>query len=40
MTEVLAPSGTPARTGVRILEAETIRTALGSGLERAAEASD
>ena len=38
LTTVVAPSGTPSRTGVRILGSETIQAALGCGLERPAEA--
>jgi DNA repair protein RadA/Sms len=40
LTTVLAPVGTPARAGTKIVEAETIRHAVASGLERAAEGSD
>jgi DNA repair protein RadA/Sms len=39
LTAVLAPPGTPPRDGTQLLEVETIRAALGSGLERADEAS-
>jgi DNA repair protein RadA/Sms len=39
LAAVLAPAGTPARAGVDVLEGETIRAALGAGLERADEAS-
>ena len=38
LTTVVAPSGTPSRTGVSILGSETIQAALGCGLERPAEA--
>src|SRR5689334_3710747 len=37
---VLAPTGTPRRTGTTIVEAETIRQALTSGLAKSEEASD
>jgi DNA repair protein RadA/Sms len=37
---VLAPPGTPRRAAIEVVEAETIRAAVGSGLERSAEASD
>jgi DNA repair protein RadA/Sms len=37
---VLAPPGTPKRAGIDVSEAETIRAAVGSGLERPAEGSD
>jgi DNA repair protein RadA/Sms len=40
LTAVLAPVGTPARAGTKIVEAETIRHAVAAGLERAAEGSD
>src|SRR5207245_931965 len=40
LTAVLAPVGTPTRAGTKIVEAETIRHAVASGLERAAEGSD
>jgi DNA repair protein RadA/Sms len=40
LTAVLAPAGTPARAGTRLVEAETIRNAVAAGLDRAAEASD
>jgi DNA repair protein RadA/Sms len=40
LTDVLAPVGTPARAGTKIVEAETIRHAVAAGLERAAEGSD
>jgi DNA repair protein RadA/Sms len=37
---VLAPPGTPRRDGTKIVEAETIRSAIGSALERPLEGSD
>jgi DNA repair protein RadA/Sms len=40
LTAVLAPVGTPARAGTKIVEAETIRHAVAAGLERAPEGSD
>src|SRR5438067_5565200 len=40
LTAVLAPVATPARAGTKIVEAETIRHAVATGLERAAEGSD
>src|SRR5438105_4913312 len=40
LQNVLAPVGTPKRAGTSIVEAETIRRAVGAGLERGAEGSD
>ncbi len=40
LTAVLAPTGTPARAGTKIVEAETIRNALAAGLDCAPEGSD
>jgi DNA repair protein RadA/Sms len=37
---VLVPPGTPRRAGIEVVEAETIRAAVGSGLGRPAEGSD
>src|SRR5262245_49096031 len=37
LTTVLAPPGTPGRGRVRVVETDTIRQAIGSGLEAAAE---
>jgi hypothetical protein len=31
---VLAPVGTPKKAGAKVVEAETIRSALGAGLEK------
>jgi len=40
LAAVLAPSGTPTCSGLTLLEAETIRAAVGSGLVRTTEGSD
>jgi DNA repair protein RadA/Sms len=39
LTGVVAPEGTPARTGVRVSPAETLRQALSAGLEARGQAS-
>jgi DNA repair protein RadA/Sms len=40
LATILAPVGTPRRAGTNVVEADTIRKALGAGLESASEPSD
>ncbi|HST24352.1 MAG TPA: DNA repair protein RadA [Gaiellaceae bacterium] len=40
LSTILAPKGTPDRAGTTVVEAETIRAAVGSGLDRNPEGSD